>query len=269
MAAHCVGCVPYINARPLVRLFEDTHRVEVVYNAPSHLPALLDSGKVEAVLASAFDAISTPDRTVAEGVSVGSFGAIESVRLFSKVPFAEIKAIALDESSLTSNALALGILAEVYDARPVVTSVLPDLTQMLEKNDAAVLIGDKGMAARGEGLEVLDLGQAWTDLTSLPFVWAVWIGRNDLSGELVALLNEAARWGESHSELIARESSNATGIDYQSCLHYLSAVMDHRLTDAHLQGLRAYRDLLIKHGLLHEKIFPTIVSAASGVATEA
>ena len=259
---HVVGCVPYINARPLVRLFADTKEVEVIYDVPSRLPALLDSGKAEAVLASAFDAISTPGRTFAEGVAVASNGPVESVKLFSKVPFGEIKRLALDASSLTSNALARGILAEVYDARPEVTRALPGLSDMLLENDAAVLIGDKGMAASGEGLHVLDLGEAWTSLTGLPFVWAIWIGTDRLSGELVSKLQIAARWGEKQSELIARESSSETGLEYVMCLHYLSNVMDHRLEDAHLRGLTAYRDLLLKHGFLTEKLFPLSVSPA-------
>jgi len=266
VAAFRVGCVPYINARPLVRLFQDTRAVEVVYDVPSKLPALLDSGEVQAVLASAFDAISTPDRAVAEGVSVGSFGPIESVRLFSKVPFAEIETLALDASSLTSNALATGILAEVYSVHPRISSAVPDLDQMLSSCDAAVIIGDKGMAAHGDSLNILDLGEAWTQLTSLPFVWAMWIGRKDLSAELVTLLNEAARWGEQHSELIAQESAAETGIDYDSCLHYLKDVMDHRLTDHQLAGLKAYRDLLLRHGLLKTELFPTIIRLSSGVA---
>ena len=264
MSRPVVGCVPYINARPLVRLFQDSKEVEVVYGLPSRLPALLDSGKAEAVLASAFDAISTPNRTTAEGVSVGSYGPIESVRLFSKVGFEKIQTLALDASSLTSNALARAILAEVYGANPSVVSSLPDVAEMLNENDACVLIGDNGMAASAKNVNVLDLGEAWTSLMDLPFVWAVWIGTKDLSSDLVAQLERAARWGESHSELIAKESADETGIPYESCLHYLSKVMDHRLTDAHLNGLRAFRDLLLKHGLLDKEIFPTVVKASSG-----
>lgn len=266
MAKHVVGCVPYINARPLVRLFADTHDVEVIYDVPSKLPALLDSGKVEAVLASAFEALSTAGRTIAAGVSVGSNGPVESVRLFSKVPFHEIGRLALDSSSLTSNALALGILAEVYHVRPESAPAAPKLEDMLEHSDAAVLIGDKGMMASGDGLHVLDLGKAWNDLTGLPFVWAVWIGTPQLSGEIVDLLEKAARWGEKQSDLIARESAEQTGIPFETCLHYLSKVMDHRLTEEHLKGLRAYRDLLLKHKFLNEEIFPAIVSATSGAA---
>lgn len=267
MPKHVVGCVPYINARPLVRQFVETQTVEVLYDVPSKLPVLLDSGTAEAVLASAYDAISTPNRFIASGVSVGSNGAVQSVRLFSRVPFAEIQRLALDESSLTSNALARALLAEVYGVRPQVTTAMPELAAMLVDSDAAVLIGDKGMAASGDGLHVLDLGEAWSKLTGMPFVWAVWIGTENLSSELVSLLESAARWGEQHSELLARESSEATGLPYDVCYRYLSQVMDHGLTEKHLEGLRSYRDLLIKHGILSIEIFPTVVSAGAAIST--
>ena len=55
----------------------------------------------------------------------------------------------------------------------------PDPDEMLRRCDAALLIGDTALfldhAARG--LTKVDLGEAWTGLTRLPFVWAFWAGR--------------------------------------------------------------------------------------------
>lgn len=266
MAKHTVGCVPYLNARPLARLFSETGEVEVIYDVPSKLPTLLDAGAAEAVLASAYDALKNPGRTYAEGVSIASNGPVESVRLFSKVPFGQIDSLALDASSLTSNALARALLAESFAISPRCEPAAPDLDAMLELHDAAVLIGDKGMAAEGSGLRVMDLGEAWTDLTGLPFVWALWIGDDNLSPDLVTLLNKAARWGEGQSERLAAEASLDTGLPLQACLNYLTRVMDYRLTENHLHGLRAYRDLLIKHGLLQDEIFPTPVPMSKDAA---
>ena len=51
MAQFRVGCVPFVNARPLVAAFDAPNDwVEVVYDVPSKLPALLDSGEVDAIL---------------------------------------------------------------------------------------------------------------------------------------------------------------------------------------------------------------------------
>lgn len=258
---HAVASVPYINARPLVRWFAETQAVDVAYDVPSRLPALLDNGSAEAVLASAFEALSTPGRTYAEGVSIASYAAVESVRLFSKVPFGEITSLALDASSLTSNALAQVLLIELFGVRPVCTEALPSLDEMLQTNDAAVLIGDKGMAASALGLHVLDLGWAWNRLTGLPFVWALWIGNESLSPELVRLLQQAARWGEKQTDLIAKEAAEQTGISYGACHRYLAETMNYELTGRHIEGMTLYRDLLVKHGLVKQALFPVPVNS--------
>lgn len=190
-----VGSVPYVNAIPLVLDFErwgEASPVRVVYDVPSRLPVKLDSGEVDAILVSSFDALTVPCRRVAAGVCIGSRGAVKSVRLFSKVPFDQIQTLALDQSSMTSNALAQIVLAEAFGVRPETTRHAPSLETMLAETDACVIIGDAGMEASGEGLHVLDLGSAWHELTGKPFVWAAWVGGERLTPELATVLRAAA-----------------------------------------------------------------------------
>jgi predicted solute-binding protein len=56
----------------------------------------------------------------------------------------------------------------------------------------------------GDTIEKIDLGLAWTDMTGLPFVWAVWAGRADAaSPATVAMLQAAAQSGRVHLDDIA------------------------------------------------------------------
>ena len=48
---------------------------------------------------------------------------------------------------------------------------------MLECADAALLIGDQVFPHLDRDVESLDLGQEWTAMTDLPFVFAFWAGR--------------------------------------------------------------------------------------------
>ncbi len=190
-----VGSVPYVNAIPLVLWFEelgDSSPVEVVFDVPSKLPELLDSGQADAILVSSVDALQTPGRRMAAGVCIGSHGPVKSVRLFSKRPIREIETLALDRSSMTSNRLAHIVLAERYGIEPASHPMAPDLAKMLEECDACVLIGDIGMVAESEGLHIIDLGDEWRRLTGKPFVWAAWIGSERLSSELAAWLQVAS-----------------------------------------------------------------------------
>lgn len=152
--------------------------VEVVYDVPSRLPALLDSGEVDAILVSSIEYLRREDLVIAADVGIMSNGPVASVRMLSKVPLEEIQTLALDESSMTSNMLAQIILAE-RRVRPSLVTMEPDQAAMLAECDACVLIGDKGLEADGTGLVDIDLGAAWTELTGESFTWAVWLRRAD------------------------------------------------------------------------------------------
>ena len=54
----------------------------------------------------------------------------------------------------------------------------PDLDAMLGQADAALIIGDVALFLDHEaaGVTKIDLGQEWTELTGLPFVYACWTG---------------------------------------------------------------------------------------------
>lgn len=174
-----VGCVPYVNARPLVACFDQPNEfVEVVYDVPSKLPALLDSGEVDAILVSSIEYLRRDDLVIAADVGIMSNGPVASVRMLSKVPLEKIESLALDQSSMTSNMLAQIILAE-KGVRPRLVTMEPNLTAMLAECDACVLIGDKGLEADGSGLVDVDLGAAWTEMTGEPFVWALWLTKSD------------------------------------------------------------------------------------------
>ena len=54
----------------------------------------------------------------------------------------------------------------------------PQLDGMLQRADAALIIGDTALFLDhvAAGVQKVDLGEAWTSATGLPFVYAVWAG---------------------------------------------------------------------------------------------
>lgn len=261
MACYTVGCVPYINAIPLVDAFEQAgadSAVKVVYDVPSKLPGLLDSGQADAILVSSVDALRTPGRRMAAGVCIGSRGAVKSVRLFSKVPFAQIQTLALDASSMTSNRLAQIVLAERSGVRPEVVSLQPDLSGMLSVCDACVLIGDLGMSASEDGLFVADLGREWFSLTGLPFVWAAWIGDEGLIPELADELVFALEEARGLDALVAQARGRTTCSD-EVVSDYFAHVMEYRMGEDMLAGLREFQRRLLANGFEDCTHFPELV----------
>jgi len=259
---YTVGSVPYLNAKPLVGMFEhlgEESQVRVVYDVPSKLPAMLASGRVQAILVSSIEALRRPDRRVAAGVCIGTQREVLSVRVFSKVPVKQIKRLALDQSSMTSNALASIVLADRYGIVPDASPMPPDLDLMLTDHDAGVLIGDNGMREQGEGLHILDLGLEWYRLTKLPFVWAAWMGTDALTPELSSYLAEAARWGMVNLESLIAGAPAETGLPPELCARYLRTVMAYPMGDRQFQGLQEFALRLRKHGILDEVHMPEIV----------
>ena len=260
---YTVGSVPYLNAKPLVRIFEDwgdQSPVKVVYEIPSKLPTLLAENQAQAIMVSSIESLRHPNKRIAEGVCIGSQQEVLSVRIFSKVHPEKIQSIALDRSSMTSNALAKIVLKERHGVDPIAHPMLPNISDMLAEHDACVLIGDNGMREQGEGLHILDLGLEWYHLTDLPFVWAVWLGDEGLTPELATWLALAELAGHTRIEQVTADAPGHTGMSLEQCDYYLKRIMHYPMRERELAGLREFGKLLLEHGLIEEVFTPTIVS---------
>jgi len=226
--------------------------VRIVFDVPSALSPLLTSGQAEAILVSSIDYLRFGNRTMVDGVSISSNGAVMSVRLFSKKPFREIRTLALDQSSMTSNALARLVLREQFQCDPDCKLDCPDLNAMLSEADACILIGDNGMRYTREDLHVLDLGEAWKKMTGFPFVWALWVGTKSLPADLAAWLRAARQYGEEWLDSVIADAESETGFSLATCDRYLRSVMKYDFGVEERKGLRKFARMLETHGLLHD-----------------
>lgn len=256
-----VGCVPYLNAYPLVaRTTLDVH-----YAVPTELPPLLANREVAAILVSSIVGLRTPSARVVKGACVGSFGPVHSVRLFSKVPLHKIRSLALDQSSMTSNTLAQILLKELHGIQPVAIAEPPELSKMLSKHDAALLIGDNGMRADGTGLHIMDLGDAWTNWTGLPFVWAMWLGGQDLTPEIADHLVIARKQAVANLDEVVPEAVERFGFTEEVTRHYLSKTMTYDFDARHEAALRVFGEFALAHGVITEMCMPGWVSGELAV----
>src|SRR5579872_3027459 len=137
-----IGCVPYLNAKPLIHWFHtpacDVH-AQVVYAVPADLARLLREGQLDVALVSTIELFQTPDLVVIPDISISADGPVKSVRLFSCRPYDRISSVALDTSSLTSAGLIRILLAERYGLTPRYVPHGPDLDRMLSVCDAGLI----------------------------------------------------------------------------------------------------------------------------------
>jgi chorismate dehydratase len=175
-----LGAVDYLNARPLVYGLEmRSDQFLLRFDVPSKCAALLHEGSIDVGMIPSIEYLRGPEYRVVPGVGIVSEGPVASVALFSTKPVERIESIAADTSSRTSNALLRVLCIEHFGIDPAFEPMPPDPGLMLRRHDAALLIGDPALFLDADafGVTKVDLGEEWTAMSGLPFVWAFWAGR--------------------------------------------------------------------------------------------
>lgn len=208
-AAVRIGAVGYLNARPLTwALDRDPGRWMIRYDLPSVCSSLLHAGEVDLGLVPSIDYLQDPDYRFVPGVGIGSRGPVASVALYTRVPVERITSIALDTSSRTSVTLIRVLCRHRFAIQPEFVPHLPNLEAMVAKADAGLLIGDPAFEVdhAALGLQKVDLGEQWTAMTGLPFIYAAWTGRSGVIGAAdVEALQTAQQIGLESVDAIAAE----------------------------------------------------------------
>ena len=263
-----VGCVGYLNARPLIRGWPG----QVTLDNPATLCAQLARGHLDVALVSSFEFLRNPIYRIVDGVSISSDGPVYSVIVAHHGNISEIDEIELDPASETSVNLLRCLLAErELSPRLVARStssragarVLPrgkDLqlgTAVSATRRARLLIGDQAIRFRlehGEEFEYWDFGEEWSCSRgiNLPFVYALWlvrpevIGPESIADRLRALRDENLA---NIDKLIAAESE----FDREFCARYYREHLQFNFGEKEKEGLRTFQRQCQKHGLLPKR----------------
>jgi chorismate dehydratase len=261
-----LGVVSYLNALPLYRTLETRGAVEVVRVVPSQLAAMLDAGECDAAIMPVVDFLRGVGEAIVSDACIGTKvegdSAVQSVLLFHRAPLETLKSVAVDTSSHSSVALLKIILADAHGVLPPFSEHEPNLAQMLQRHEAALLIGDAALEAKNAvnvsvtepQSHILDLGAAWKELTGLPFVFAAWICRRGLDenarAELEETLGAAREEGLENLATVVAQNPITTGLSSAQVMEYLREAIEFRLSPTHRAGLEEFRRRCERHGLL-------------------
>ena len=248
-----LGAVNYLNARPLVFGLElKTSLFSLRFDVPSKCAALLHEGSIDVGMIPSIEYLRGHDLyRIVPDLGIVSAGPVASVAMFSKVPVARIRSIAADTSSRTSNALLRILCTEHFGIDPAFVPMPPNVAEMLRGHDAALLIGDPALFLdhAASGLLKVDLGEEWTAMTALPFVWAFWAGRaGALLPSHVTALQAARDAGVFDSARIATEYCGPERAALGRA--YLRDNIRYTLGEPERAGLSRYYELAAKHGLV-------------------
>ena len=248
-----IGAVGYLNARPLTwALDRDPSRWLVRYDVPSVCAALLHEGEVDLGLIPSIEYLQSDDYRFVPGVGIGSRGPVASVALYTRKPVDEVRHIALDTSSRTSVTLIQVLCRHHFHINPSFVPHGPDLAAMTSTCDAGLLIGDPAFDADHEslGLRKVDLGEVWTQMTGLPFIYAAWTGRPaGVDDGVVESLQQAQTEGVRAREAIAAEYGAGDVTRAARAAVYLRDNVKYGLGVQEAAGLQTFLDLAADMGL--------------------
>lgn len=261
-----LGYINYLNCVPFFALLkEQGFQGNLVAGVPSELNHMLQQGEIDASPSSSFEyARNWRDYLILPGHSISSIGSIASVLLFSPVSPEHLNGveIALTGESATSVNLLKVLLLDHYRLTDVVTTVPGGSVEALvEKNQPALLIGDRALklaASAPVGVGIYDLGKIWHQHTGLPFVFALWmirqqaLLRHDLSLQALALqLLKSRETVLKNPYRFAVPAARGLGLNPDEIVRYWLTV-DYRLEREHLDGLTLFFERCVARGLLNE-----------------
>jgi chorismate dehydratase len=180
-----IGCVKYLNARPLIHGWSGG---VVDFDHPAALCRKLDRGDLDVALVSSLEFLRRPIYRIVDEVSISSRGEVYSVIVAHGGELARVEQIELDPASETSVALLRCLLVNRGLSPRLVRNIdfqsvsVAGLQPAGPLEDAWLLIGDQAIRFRQEyrDYHFWDLGEEWSNVAHLPFVFALWLIRPEV-----------------------------------------------------------------------------------------
>jgi chorismate dehydratase len=201
--------------------------------------------------------------------------------VIARKPIGDVRKIALDRSSRTTQAMVRILCAEHWKIAPEFAEVTPSLPTMLQDADAALLIGDPalrvsiamersatpqldgsttcrpeaiGLArAAGEELHVYDVVQQWRRMTGLAAVLAFWAARRatatpEIAGDFLA----SREYGIARIQEICARAERELQLPKQALENYLRRNVDFSMDEENRRGLELYFHRAAELGLISQ-----------------
>ena len=234
----------YLNTKPLLYGLEHgqmSNEVELVLDYPANLVRLLQSNQIDIGLIPVGALPSLGDYHIISDYCIGTEGEVASVAVFSELPMEEIDTVLLDYQSRTSVMLCK-ILFEKHWKKKVQFIDAKDESYIdnIRGNVAGLVIGDRALKIRDKFKFKFDLGLAWKEMTGLPFVFAVWVRKKEISGEFIPLFNEANGMGLSKINLIIDHNNESS---YPMDMYFRKNI-SYRLTEGMRESMSLYLSFL-------------------------
>lgn len=243
-----VGAVAYLNTKPLIYGLEDRlgDFGSLHLELPSRLATQMQEGRLDVGLIPVVEYLrNRPSYRLISNAGIACQGPVWSVRILFRVEPERVRTLGIDEGSRTSVALSQVLFASRWNRLPELIP-FPIGTKPDEcPADAVLVIGDRAMNPeryRSDFYLDWDLGEQWYLETGLPFVFAMWVARNNDfdNRRMIESLESSRDAGCDRVEEIIDKYAEGYGLSEQACRDYLTRYLRFRIGTAELAGLAEY-----------------------------
>ena len=221
----------YLNTKPLIYGFEKgmmKEEVELLMDYPANIASMLLNDEIDIGLVPVAILPALKEYYLISDYCIACDGEVASVCLLSEVPVNEIQTVLLDYQSKTSVALLKILLKEHWNIKPKLVDTEQGYELSISGTTAGLVIGDGALEHRNRSKYCYDLGQAWKELTGLPFVFAVWVSNKSMDKQFIEKFNMTNYLGITHIEEVIK-LSNFLSFDLKSYYtKYIKYIIDNK-----------------------------------------
>ena len=235
-----------------------SHRLAARYSIswmfPSECADLLASGAADIGLVPIAALATTPGLRILPGCTIASKVRVRSLLLVRRAgqPISSIRAVAADTASRTTLAYTRILFHKWGNPDVPFLPMAADLDAMLDRADAAIMIGDPALMAleeranraerSGEELIYHDLAEEWYALTGLPFVSAVWgtMFRGVLDEGIAEDVIRSRDHGLVNIDALVDEWSHKLPLSAETIRSYLTTNIHYVLDEDCVKGMRGF-----------------------------
>jgi len=266
-----IAAIDFLNPAPLMWDFEHppldaplATRYQIDRMTPSQCADSLATGAADIGLVPIAALAANPGLRILPGCTIASKGRVRSLQLVRRAsqPLAELRTVAADTASRTTVAYARILFHRWGNAQVPFLPMAANLDAMLDRADAAIVIGDPALLAleeranrferTGEELVYHDLAQEWGNLTGLPFVSAVWgtSYRGPLDERVAEDFLHSRDHGLKNIDKLAAEWARRLALSQETIRTYLTTNIHYVLDEECLEAMRVFFRMAAECGVL-------------------
>lgn len=236
-----VTAVSYLNTKPflfglIAKNWDSNLNIEL--DIPAACAQKLIEGSADIGLVPVATLLQQSNLNVISDYCIGSDGPVRTVSLFAEKPVEELKRIYLDFHSKTSVELLKVLLRDYWKLSPELIPASPGFIDQIGGDTGALVIGDRAISLNQRFEYIYDLSEEWKNWKGLPFVFAVWVSRIDLTDQFLTTFNEALSKGvDEIDRLIYLMPPTQAGFDLKT---YFTKYISYELDDAKKQALHTF-----------------------------